>query len=85
MVLNLGEGGGVAHEFEVALLTACANDFIVVHAEVELVVEPDFIHQIDHLNGEDILSQIVSVFEDCGYGVSAWLRVYPVDLQRNLF
>lgn len=45
-------------------MIACSQDPVWSHIEVESLFKPDFIHELDDLKCQNILSQIISTLED---------------------
>jgi len=63
MVLYIRDSVTVLHEFKVALLTVRTQHLVGRHRQVQVVREPHLIHDVNDLQGENVLPEVVSIFE----------------------
>ena len=50
--------------FKETLFKVCSNNFIDWHSKIKLVLKPDSVHNSKDLKREDVLPQVISIFEN---------------------
>mmetsp|Transcript_28356 Transcript_28356/g.27301 ORF Transcript_28356/g.27301 Transcript_28356/m.27301 type:complete len:223 (+) Transcript_28356:756-1424(+) len=82
LVLNVGEGLGVGDELEEALFAVGADDLVGRHGQVQVVVQPDLVHNVDNLQCQYVLPQVISILKDRHNLVSPRLLVEGCEAHR---
>ena len=83
MVLYIRDSVTVLHEFKVALFTVRTQHLVGRHRQVQVVREPHLIHDVNDLQGENVLPKVVSIFEKELQLFTARLLVQTPETQGN--
>ena len=75
----------IPYELKVALLAVRAQHLVWGHREIQVVCQPDLVHDVDDLEGENVLPEVISVFEYELKLIASRLLIQGGDHQRHLF
>ena len=75
----------IPYELQVALLAVRAQHLVWGHREIQVICQPDLVHDVDYLEGENVLPEVISVFEYELKLISSRLLIQGGDHQRHLF
>ena len=84
IILDHGQCLTVGYELNIALLTVGTQDLIGCHAQIEVVRKPDFIHEENNLQGENVLTEVIAVFKEEGEIGATGLLVKAGDAEGDL-